>query len=182
MMDSERAFWHILGDDGEPDWTHPVDINTFMRWLDAHKATAHIGRVEARTPRGATVVVSTRYFGWCATTDAATGHPHVWETMILGGVHSGYQRRYSDRRAALAGHTEALALVQRHGVRCDWCLGSGQMHALVPPDPLPITEIASGAMDLTMIDTPRTETMVCTWCDGVGWLAADAPEPEERMP
>jgi hypothetical protein len=36
--------------------------------------------------------------------------PRLWETVILGGPHDGYERRYTSREAALAGHKEAAAL------------------------------------------------------------------------
>jgi hypothetical protein len=38
------------------------------------------------------------------------GPPVLWETMILGGPHDQYQRRYSSREAALAGHDAAVKL------------------------------------------------------------------------
>jgi hypothetical protein len=42
--------------------------------------------------------------------------PRLWETVIFGGAHDGYQRRYSTRESALAGHDSALALAsgKRH--------------------------------------------------------------------
>lgn len=39
------------------------------------------------------------------------GPPVLWETMIFGGEHDGYQRRYTTREAALDGHLAAMALV-----------------------------------------------------------------------
>ena len=37
--------------------------------------------------------------------------PLLFETMIFGGPHDHYQRRYSTREAAITGHVEALRLV-----------------------------------------------------------------------
>lgn len=34
------------------------------------------------------------------------GTPLLFETMIFGGEHGGYQRRYSTREEAVAGHNE----------------------------------------------------------------------------
>jgi hypothetical protein len=36
--------------------------------------------------------------------------PRLWETVIFGGARDGYERRYSTRESALAGHDSALAL------------------------------------------------------------------------
>jgi hypothetical protein len=40
------------------------------------------------------------------------GPPILFETMIFGGVHDGYQARYQTWQQALSGHDETLALVQ----------------------------------------------------------------------
>ncbi len=39
------------------------------------------------------------------------GTPVLWETMIFGGEHDGYQERYTSHEDALAGHQRALDLV-----------------------------------------------------------------------
>lgn len=38
------------------------------------------------------------------------GPPILWETMIFGGPHDGYQQRYSSVTAAIEGHAYAAAL------------------------------------------------------------------------
>lgn len=38
--------------------------------------------------------------------------PILYETMVFGGDHDGYQRRYTNRTEALAGHAETLAMVK----------------------------------------------------------------------
>lgn len=38
--------------------------------------------------------------------------PVLWETMIFGGEHDGYQERYTSHEDALAGHQRALDLVK----------------------------------------------------------------------
>lgn len=38
--------------------------------------------------------------------------PILWETMIFGGEHDQYQRRYTSHEDALAGHQVALDLVK----------------------------------------------------------------------
>ena len=39
------------------------------------------------------------------------GPPVLWETMIFGGEHDGYQERYTSREDAVAGHARAVAMV-----------------------------------------------------------------------
>jgi hypothetical protein len=41
--------------------------------------------------------------------------PVLWETMIFGGPHDGYQERYSSREAAIEGHRKAVQLVEGGG-------------------------------------------------------------------
>jgi len=38
--------------------------------------------------------------------------PVLWETMIFGGVHNGYQVRYTSKDAALEGHIQAVRMVK----------------------------------------------------------------------
>ena len=40
------------------------------------------------------------------------GKPILWETMIFGGEHDDYQKRYTSREEALEGHQKALDLVK----------------------------------------------------------------------
>lgn len=58
------------------------------------------------------VVVSTVFLGldhgWDSDSD-----PILYETMIFGGEHDGYQERYTSRVDALAGHQRALLIVQQ---------------------------------------------------------------------
>jgi hypothetical protein len=44
---------------------------------------------------------------------SSTGPPILFETMIFGGKHDKYQRRYSTWEQANKGHQEALKLVKR---------------------------------------------------------------------
>lgn len=67
------------------------------------------GRVVAWESSGA-VTVSTVFLG----ADHSHGHgpPVLFETMIFGGPHDEYQRRYSTLAEAEAGHAEAVALAK----------------------------------------------------------------------
>jgi hypothetical protein len=40
------------------------------------------------------------------------GPPILWETMVFGGPHDGYQMRYSSKEEALLGHDLAVAMVR----------------------------------------------------------------------
>lgn len=40
------------------------------------------------------------------------GEPVLWETMIFGGPHDGFQDRYTSRQDAVAGHERAVELAQ----------------------------------------------------------------------
>lgn len=39
-------------------------------------------------------------------------HPLLWETMIFGGKHNMYQKRYGSAEEARKGHTKAIKLVK----------------------------------------------------------------------
>ena len=43
--------------------------------------------------------------------------PLIFETMIFGGIHDGYQTRYSTWEDAKAGHTKAVNLVKSRKVK-----------------------------------------------------------------
>lgn len=48
-------------------------------------------------------------FYWIETDN----EPVLWETMIFGGEHDGYQQRYTSHEDALAGHAAAIAMVKK---------------------------------------------------------------------
>ncbi len=79
------------------------DILEWGRWM--RDAERHVG-----DDRIGDVHISTVFLG----TDHAfgAGPPILWETMIFGGEHDGYQERYLTRDEALAGHARALAMVK----------------------------------------------------------------------
>lgn len=165
----------------EPDWAHPVDLLTFMAWYSAHAEVANIGRESIYDPLGKErILVSTAYFGLSGTTGDG-GHPHVWETMIFGGVHDQVQQRYTTRAAAQAGHARAIAAVhvaiEASMPRCSFCHGTGQMYRI---DPAPLS-----ALNITPRDDPRDIAALvaampqpyrttCTVCGGRGRVAPDA--------
>lgn len=93
---------YILDEHGEP---HPCeDLLAWGRWMQTADRS-----VAADEPLP-NVRVSTIFLGL----DHAfrRGAPPVlWETMIFGGPHDGYQDRYTSRAEAEAGHRRAVELV-----------------------------------------------------------------------
>ena len=79
------------------------DLMEWARWFENAEgrrvANDHVGDVR----------VSTVFLGLDHSFGGAV--PILWETMIFGGEHDGYQERYSSRRDAVAGHARALALI-----------------------------------------------------------------------
>ena len=57
------------------------------------------------------VLISTVFLG-IDHNYAGTSEPVLWETMIFGGQHAGYQKRYTSKEQALEGHKEAVELVK----------------------------------------------------------------------
>ena len=52
----------------------------------------------------------------------STGKPILWETMIFGGPHDGYQERYTSHEDAVRGHEEAMRLATYIGGEEDCCM------------------------------------------------------------
>lgn len=84
----------------------PCELHDWALWFercDRHVALDKIDNVK----------VSTVFLGLDHSFDCTPGHvPVLWETMIFGGEHDGYQDRYTSHDAAVAGHQVALALVK----------------------------------------------------------------------
>jgi hypothetical protein len=68
------------------------------------------------------VLISTIFLGldhnFSPVADPLTYQPVLWETMIFGGKHDKYQRRYASRLEAELGHAEACDLA-RQGIEED---------------------------------------------------------------
>jgi hypothetical protein len=92
---------YILNDDGEP--MLESDLLTWGRWMEGG------GRRVAHDTIG-DVQVSTVFLGHDHAFGGAV--PVLWETMIFGGAHDGFQDRYTSKDDALAGHAKAVELVK----------------------------------------------------------------------
>jgi hypothetical protein len=88
-----------LNPEGEP--VPEPDLLTWAKWFE--KANRHVAKDKVGDAS-----VSTVFLGL----DHAFGDrpPVLWETMIFGGPHDGYQERYTSRADAILGHAKAVAL------------------------------------------------------------------------
>jgi hypothetical protein len=98
-----RPRHYILVDEAPTE----ADLETWARWFETNAAK----RMVAKTTVSDTVQVSTVFLG-LDHNHGDDGPPILWETMIFGGPHDQYQRRYSSRADAEAGHLDAVALAQ----------------------------------------------------------------------
>jgi hypothetical protein len=90
-----------LADDGYT--AIPVaDVIEWAKWYSQAERRVAVDRV-------GTVTISTVFLALDHQFDE--GKPVLWETMIFGGPLNDYQRRYSSRDEAIAGHAVALSLV-----------------------------------------------------------------------
>lgn len=93
---------YILNKKGEP--VEEKNLSKWAKWFE--KANRHIGYNEVGKVTISTVFLSLDH-------NFSGGAPILWETMIFGGKHDGYQRRYTTKKQALAGHKRAVKLVSK---------------------------------------------------------------------
>jgi len=79
------------------------DLLKWAKWYESGE-----GRRLAIDTLSGDITVSTVFLG--LDHSFCFGPPLLWETMIFGGEHDGYQERYSTRQQALDGHAEAFRL------------------------------------------------------------------------
>ena len=82
----------------------PVPVENMEEWVDLFK---DMGRVAADTY--GTTLVSTVFLG---IDHSFGGKPLLFETMIFGGKHDGYQKRCSTWDEAISQHGKACSLVR----------------------------------------------------------------------
>lgn len=90
---------YILAEDDTP-----VPCDDLLRWEEWMRKDDR--RTVAKTTIEGLGQISTVFLGidhdW-----SFHGPPVLWETMIFGGPHDGYQDRYTSKAEALAGHKSA---------------------------------------------------------------------------
>jgi hypothetical protein len=88
---------------------NPVPEEDLIRWATWFENGEN--RLLCRDELSGGIGVSTVFLGldhnW-----SERGPPVLWETMIFGGPHDEYAKRYSSKAAALEGHREAVALAK----------------------------------------------------------------------
>jgi hypothetical protein len=95
---------YILDEKGNPVLEH--DIRKWGMWMqDGEK------RRVAWDFLASGVRVSTVFLGLDHSWN--DGPPVLWETMIFGGQHEGYQERYTSLEEAVEGHKSALELASK---------------------------------------------------------------------
>jgi len=105
-MIGRRLQRYILDADGEPRAVD--DLMTWARWLehaDADRVVLRDDNVRRGVDVSTVFLASDRRF-------SGSGPPILWETMIFGGAFNSYQRRYTSKLDAIAGHQRAVALVE----------------------------------------------------------------------
>jgi hypothetical protein len=81
-------------------------------WNEIHRLAPFPegGKVVGREELPGNVVVSTVFLG--LNHNYHGGEPILFETMVFGGPHDDYQRRYRTHQEAQQGHAEALRMVK----------------------------------------------------------------------
>lgn len=83
----------------------PVDLMTWARWMEGHLNGRHVGNDLIGDVRVSTVFLGLDHsFG--------EGPPLLFETMVFGGEHDGWQDRYTTWEQALAGHSSVLSAIR----------------------------------------------------------------------
>jgi hypothetical protein len=97
----------ILGPDRQP--IHVEDVLTWARWYETAKRDIEGSPWESNGVR-----VSTVFLGINSNFNFSdpTAEPVLWETMIFGGEHDGYQRRYTSDDDARTGHAMTILIVE----------------------------------------------------------------------
>jgi hypothetical protein len=91
--------------DGDGNAVPCDDVKAWAAWLERNNKDRQIAVDEIDG-----VTVSTVFIG--LDQGGGEGPPILWETMVFGREHADYQKRYSSRDDALAGHAQALATVK----------------------------------------------------------------------
>lgn len=103
---------YILDEHGEPQECR--DLLEWSMWMERTRTdgTRVIAHDRDEAPGAPDVFVSTIFLG-LDHKHFLDGPPILFETMVFGGLHDGYQKRYTSREEALRGHQVACALVAK---------------------------------------------------------------------
>lgn len=93
-------YYYILDENGDPKVVE--DILEWGEWFETADRIAALDEMNG-------IRVSTVFLG--LNHNFGQGLPLLWETMIFGGDHEGYQDRYSTLDEAKEGHQRAVRLI-----------------------------------------------------------------------
>lgn len=96
--------YYKLDDNGNP--VRELGFIKYWRWFETADRTVEKTQV---TPD---VIVSTVFLGLDHNLKG-NGPPVLWETMIFGGPHDDYQKRYTSLADAKEGHRRAVELASQ---------------------------------------------------------------------
>ena len=100
VLKMRPMYYYIIDDNDQP--VPCEDVLEWGRWMKSNE------RAVAKT-KFAGGIVSTVFLG-LDHNFGDRGAPVLWETMIFGGPHDGYQDRYTSLKNARAGHKRAILL------------------------------------------------------------------------
>ena len=95
-----KSYYYVCDDLGTPI---PVGAVTWEAWFETANRVVGYDKVHGNK-------ISTVFLGIDHNFDG--GIPILWETMIFGGEHDGYCRRYSSKSDALEGHALAVLIAK----------------------------------------------------------------------
>jgi hypothetical protein len=97
--------WYILDNKNKPVLK---DVLEAAKWLDENPSRKIVKQEYVDNIHISTVFLGLDH-SWPWNKDKT---PILWETMIFGGEHDEYQKRYTSYEDALEGHQEAVELVK----------------------------------------------------------------------
>jgi hypothetical protein len=103
---------YILDENGQP-----VVCDDLLEWASWYESSEKRRIAGTHLDGKDGVFISTVFLGldhnFSPMSDPLTYKPILWETMIFGGKHDQFQRRYTSRELAELGHAEACAMAQQ---------------------------------------------------------------------
>lgn len=96
--------YYVLGSDGEARSVGD-DALAWARWLEEHPARKVVNRTTVDDADVSTVFLGINH-QW------GDGPPLIFETMIFGGEYDQFQRRWTTRAQAVAGHDQVVAALR----------------------------------------------------------------------
>lgn len=99
---------YILDENGEPQLCE--DTITWAKWYESRRDPSNTAWIVGKTEIAEGIRVSTVFIA--LDHNWGDGPPLLFETMVFGGVHEGWQDRYATRKEATEGHERACAMVR----------------------------------------------------------------------